>query len=77
VSGPQKTSIMRGAWETNAQEKETAATFRRAEPHANVDVGNQTTALSRAVNGENPSAAQEGRQNEAAAEQQRAAASEH
>jgi hypothetical protein len=32
MSGLQETSMMRGAPETNAQEKETAATMREAEP---------------------------------------------
>jgi len=56
LSGLQKTSMMRGAWETNMPERETAVTRRGKEP----------------LN----SPAQEGRQNGAAAEQQRTAANE-
>jgi hypothetical protein len=46
-------------------EKESAASRRRAEPHVKVDVGDQTTAQSRAVHRENPGTAQEERQNKA------------
>jgi hypothetical protein len=60
-SGLQEASIMRGARETNAQEKESATSRRRSKPLVNVDVGVWTTAQSRAAHRENPSAVLERR----------------
>jgi hypothetical protein len=56
---------LRNGSEHYTPEKESAASRRRAELHVNVNVGDQTTAQSRAVYGENPGAAQEELQNEA------------
>jgi hypothetical protein len=76
VAAPHELFVANRVLKTNAQEKEAAATRREVERQVNVDVGNQTTAQSRAVHRENPSTALERRQTEAAAEKHQAAAGE-
>jgi hypothetical protein len=53
--------LLRNGSEHFTPEEESAASRRRAKPQVNIDVGDQTTAKSRAVHGENPGAVLESR----------------